>query len=76
MEDKDSLIYQSPLLLDKKKLIFLPWFPGQDENSWPAVNPALIHLNGIPYHYWNSDILLSIASSIGKPIRLGEKTAL
>eukprot|EP00268_Persea_americana_P013385 TRINITY_DN15864_c0_g1_i2.p1 TRINITY_DN15864_c0_g1~~TRINITY_DN15864_c0_g1_i2.p1 ORF type:complete len:225 (+),score=34.96 TRINITY_DN15864_c0_g1_i2:865-1539(+) len=61
--------------MDKKKLLLLPWFPGQNECSWPAVAPVWIRLKGIPYHCWSSDILLSIPSSIGKPLRLDETTA-
>ncbi|KAJ8619846.1 hypothetical protein MRB53_028375 [Persea americana] len=63
-EDRDSLVLQSAIFVAR----------GQDECSWPAVTPVWIRLKGIPYHCWSSDILLSIASSIGKPIRLDETT--
>lgn len=76
MEDRDGMICQSPLFLYKKKLLLFPWSLGQDENSWPAVTPVWIRLKGILYHCWSSDILLSIAGSIGKPLRLEETTTL
>eukprot|EP00268_Persea_americana_P038971 TRINITY_DN38603_c4_g1_i1.p1 TRINITY_DN38603_c4_g1~~TRINITY_DN38603_c4_g1_i1.p1 ORF type:complete len:234 (-),score=26.72 TRINITY_DN38603_c4_g1_i1:171-872(-) len=74
-EERDSPINQRPLHMDRKKLLLLPWSPGQDEDVWPAVTPVWIRLKGIPYHCWSSDILLSVAASIGKPLRLDETTA-
>lgn len=74
-EDRDCLISQSPLLMDKRKLLLQPWLPGQDESSWPKISRVWIRLKGLPYHCWSSDILLSIAGMIGKPIRLDETTA-
>lgn len=71
----DSTVCQSPFCIDKKKLLFLPWSLGKSEDSWPAITPVWIRLWGIPYHCWSSDILLSIASSIGKPLCLDEITA-
>ena len=68
------MVSQSPLLMEKKKLL-LPWSPRQNEDSWPAITRVWIRLRGIPYHCWSSDILLSIASYIGKPFRLDETTA-
>ncbi|XXG63633.1 hypothetical protein AAC387_Pa05g1774 [Persea americana] len=62
--------------MDKKKLLLLPWSLGHDESSWPAVTQVWIRLKGIPYHFWTSDILLSIAGSIGKPLRLDDTTVL
>ncbi|XXG47701.1 hypothetical protein AAC387_Pa02g2301 [Persea americana] len=74
-EDRDILISQSPLMLDRKKLMLQSWTPGQNEESWLVITPIWIHLKGVPYHCWSSDILLSIASSVGKPLRLDETTA-
>ncbi|KAJ8634737.1 hypothetical protein MRB53_009004 [Persea americana] len=48
---------------------------GQDESIWPSETPVWIRLRGIPYHYWSSDILLSIATSIGKPLCLDDTIA-
>ncbi|KAJ8633582.1 hypothetical protein MRB53_026918 [Persea americana] len=56
-------------------MLLRPWSPGQDENAWPAESPVWIRLKGLPYHCWSSDILLSIAGSIGKPLRLDDTTA-
>ncbi|KAJ8619334.1 hypothetical protein MRB53_027863 [Persea americana] len=61
--------------MEGKKLLLQPWAPGQDESSWPSEVPVWIRLRGIPYHCWSSDILLSIAASVGKPLRLDEITA-
>lgn len=74
-EDKDSTVGQSPFLLDRKKLILLPWSPGQSEESWLAITPVWIRLRGIPHHCWSSDILLLIASTMAKLLRLDEITA-
>ncbi|KAJ8630519.1 hypothetical protein MRB53_023842 [Persea americana] len=74
-EDRDSTVGQSPFPFDKKKLLLLPWTPGQSEDSWPAITPVWIRLRGLPFHCWSSDILMSIASTIGKPLRLDEITA-
>ncbi|XXG45155.1 hypothetical protein AAC387_Pa02g0315 [Persea americana] len=74
-EDRDCLVSQSPLLMERKKLLLQPWSPGQDVSSWLAVTPVWIRLKGIPYHCWSSDILLSIAGHISKPLRLDEITA-
>ncbi|KAJ8636810.1 hypothetical protein MRB53_011077 [Persea americana] len=63
-EDRDILISQSPLMMDKKKLLLQSWSPRQNEESWPAITPVWIRLKGVPYHSWSSDILLSIASSV------------
>lgn len=68
------MVSQSPLFMEKKKLLLLPWSLGQSENSWPAITPVWICLKRIPYHCWSNDILLSIARSIGKPPRLDETT--
>ncbi|XXG47182.1 hypothetical protein AAC387_Pa02g1863 [Persea americana] len=59
--------------MDRRKLLLQSWSPGQDE-TWPAVSLIWIRLKGIPYHWWSSDILLSIAGSIGKPLRLDDTT--
>ena len=75
LEDRDILVSQSPLLMDMKKLLLQSWSPGQDGDSWPAITPVWIRLKGVPYHCWSSDILLSIAGSIGKPLCLDETTA-
>lgn len=75
MEDRDILISQSPLLVGNRKLLLRSWSPGQDESTWPAVSPVCIRLKGIPYQCWSGDILLSIAGSIGKALRLDETTA-
>lgn len=69
------MVSQSPLLMDRRKLLLFPWSSGQNENSWPAISPVWIRLRGIPYHYQSNDILLSIASSIGKPLPLDETIA-
>ncbi|XXG58883.1 hypothetical protein AAC387_Pa04g1074 [Persea americana] len=61
--------------MDMKKLLLQSWSPGQDGDSWPAITPVWIRLKGVPYHCWSSDILLSIAGSIGKPLCLVETTA-
>lgn len=61
--------------MERKKLLLLPWFPSQDKEYWPAVTPIWIGPKGIPYHCWSNDILLSIAGSISKPLRLAETTA-
>ncbi|XXG85934.1 hypothetical protein AAC387_Pa11g0929 [Persea americana] len=74
-EDIDSLVSHNPLLMVKRKLLLQSWSPGQDEASWPAVSPIWICLKGIPYHCWSSNIILSIASSIGKPLHLDDTTA-
>ena len=74
-EDKEALVGHGPLLMEGKKLLLQPWAPGQDESSWPSEVPVWIRLRGIPYHCWSSDILLSIAASVGKPLRLDEITA-
>eukprot|EP00268_Persea_americana_P003465 TRINITY_DN11050_c0_g1_i1.p1 TRINITY_DN11050_c0_g1~~TRINITY_DN11050_c0_g1_i1.p1 ORF type:complete len:286 (+),score=11.78 TRINITY_DN11050_c0_g1_i1:3142-3999(+) len=73
-EDRDCLVRQSPLLLEKKKLL-QHWSLGQEVSSWPAISPVWICLKGIPYRCWSSDILLSIAGSISKPLHLDEITA-
>ena len=36
-EDRDNLVLQSPIFMDRKKLLLLPWAPGQDESSLIAV---------------------------------------
>lgn len=69
------MLGQSHLLMDKKKILLQPWSPGQNEDSWPSISPVWICLIGIPNYIWSSDILLSIASYIGKPLRLDETTA-
>ncbi|XXG57223.1 hypothetical protein AAC387_Pa03g4436 [Persea americana] len=74
-EDRDDLVGHSPLFMDRRKLLLESWLPGQDESNWPSETPIWIRLRGIPYHCWSSDILLSIAASIGKPLRLDETTA-
>lgn len=74
-EDRDCLVSQSPLFMAKRKLLLIPWTPGQDEGNWPAITPVWIRLKGIPYCCWSSDILLSNAGTLGKTIRLDEITA-
>ncbi|XXG49476.1 hypothetical protein AAC387_Pa02g3653 [Persea americana] len=61
--------------MGKRKLLLRHWSPGDEENSWPVISPVWLRLKGIPYHCWSSDILLSIAGSIGKPLCLDETTA-
>ncbi|KAJ8629856.1 hypothetical protein MRB53_023179 [Persea americana] len=73
-EDRDDLVGHSPLIMDRRKLLSQPWSPGQDESIWLSETPIWIRLRGIPYHCWSSDILQSIATSIGKPLRLDETT--
>ncbi|XXG45984.1 hypothetical protein AAC387_Pa02g0929 [Persea americana] len=74
-EDRDLMVSHSPLLMDRRKLLLQSWSPSQDDASWPVVSPVWIRLKGIPYHCWSSDILLSIASSTGKPLRLDDTVA-
>ncbi|KAJ8640544.1 hypothetical protein MRB53_017238 [Persea americana] len=71
-EDREALVGSSPLLMAGKKLLLRPWSPDQDESSWPSVALVWIRLKEIPFHCWSSDIFLSIAASIGKPLRLDE----
>lgn len=61
--------------MEKRKPLLLPWSPGQVEASCYAVTPVCMRLKGIPYHCWSSDILLFIAATIDKPIRLDDTTA-
>ncbi|KAJ8638549.1 hypothetical protein MRB53_012816 [Persea americana] len=60
--------------MDRRKLLLQSRSPGQDESNWPSETPIWIWLRGIPYHCWSSDILLSIAASIGKPLHMDETT--
>lgn len=72
---RDLLLSQSPILVTNNKLHLLPWSPGQDSFEWPSTSIVWIRLRGIPYHCWSSHILLSIASSIGLPLKLDDITA-
>ncbi|KAJ8627657.1 hypothetical protein MRB53_020964 [Persea americana] len=74
LEDKTYILGLSPLSLEKKKIFFLPWSPGQDEMAWPSTAPVWIRLAGLPYHCWSKHILFSLASSIGQPIKLDDIT--
>eukprot|EP00268_Persea_americana_P001034 TRINITY_DN103089_c0_g1_i1.p1 TRINITY_DN103089_c0_g1~~TRINITY_DN103089_c0_g1_i1.p1 ORF type:complete len:201 (+),score=19.25 TRINITY_DN103089_c0_g1_i1:51-653(+) len=74
LEDKVSILSLSPLSIDKKKVVFLPWSPGQDEAAWPSIAPVWIRLTGLPYHCWSQNIIFSIANSIGHPIKLDNIT--
>lgn len=74
-EDRGQILSQSPLLLQKKKLHLLPWSPGQGSFEWPSFHPIWIRIHGIPYHCWSSNILISIASKIGHPLKLDEISA-
>lgn len=74
-EDRDLVLPKSPILLQSKKLHLLPRSPGQGYFEWPSLRPVWIRLHGIPYHCWSSNILLSLASSIGRPLKLDEITA-
>ncbi|KAJ8645640.1 hypothetical protein MRB53_007388 [Persea americana] len=49
-KDKAYILGLSPLSLEKKKIFFLPWSPGQDEMAWPSTAPVWIRLAGLPYH--------------------------
>ncbi|XXG67040.1 hypothetical protein AAC387_Pa06g0474 [Persea americana] len=74
-EDSEALVSQTRLSMGKWKLLLRFWSPGDEENSWPAISPVWIGMKGIPYHCWSSDILLSIAGSVSKPLHLDETTA-
>lgn len=43
--------------------------------DWPSLSSVWIRLRGIPYHCWSSNILFSIASSVGLPLKLDDITA-
>lgn len=74
-EDQKDMVGHNPLFTEGKKLILHFWSPGQDESSWPLEALVWARLRGLPYHCWSSNILLSIAESIGKPLCLDEITA-
>ncbi|XXG68377.1 hypothetical protein AAC387_Pa06g1478 [Persea americana] len=42
-----------------------------DKISWPTIWTCL---KGVPYHCWSRDTLLSLASSIGRPVKLDYPT--
>lgn len=73
-EGKASILSLSPLSIDKKKVFHLPWTPGQDETVWPSIAPVWIRPSGLPYHCWSQNIILSLANTIGHPIKLDNIT--
>ncbi|XXG42179.1 hypothetical protein AAC387_Pa01g2513 [Persea americana] len=56
--------------MDRKKLLLQSWSPSQKESVWPSIAPVWIKLKGLPYHCWSQNIILSLASSIGQPLKL------
>ncbi|KAJ8639685.1 hypothetical protein MRB53_016379 [Persea americana] len=42
LADKAYTFGLSPLSLEKKKIFFLPWSPGQEESAWPSITPVWI----------------------------------
>lgn len=74
-EDRDLALSKSPYLLQNRKLHLLPWSPGQGPFECPTLHPVWIRIYGIPYHCWSSNILLSLTSFIGLPLRLDDITA-
>lgn len=74
-EERDQILYQSPIFLQKKRLHLLSWSPGQGPFEWPPLHSIWIRISRIPYHYWSSNILRSIASAIGHPIKLDDISA-
>lgn len=71
-KERDFYLSQYPLTLQNKKFNLLPWSPSQGPFEWPSLHTIWIRIQGIPYHCWSSNILLSIASSVGYPLNLNE----
>lgn len=61
--------------MQNRKLHLLLLSPGQCPFDWPSLHAVWIHIHGIPYHCRSSNILLSLASSIGSPLKLDYITA-
>ncbi|XXG79493.1 hypothetical protein AAC387_Pa09g0544 [Persea americana] len=73
-EDKAHILGLSPLSMERKKLFFLPWSPGQDESDWPSIVPMWVRFSGLSYHFRSQHIIFSLANSIGQPIKLDDIT--
>ena len=71
----DLLLSQSAIPVTTKELHLLPWSSGQAFCEWSFLFPIWIRLKGIPCHCWSSNILFSVASSVGTPIILDDITA-
>lgn len=60
--------------MDKLKVLFLPWSPGQEETPWSSIALVSIRFKGLPYHCWSQNFIPSFANTIGQPIKLDNIT--
>lgn len=76
LEDMNKTLGCHPHFIKKKKLQLARWSPSMVDLDIPKSVAVWVHLRHIPFHPWNrNNILLALASTMGKPLKFDEITA-
>lgn len=76
IEDRDELLQYGPYTFNNKSMILKQWIPDFCKNH-EQMNSLLLWVTfpALPLHFWATENLSRIASSLGKPICTDRLTA-
>lgn len=75
LEDITRTLSIHPHSIDKKKLYLARWVLGMVDIDLPKSAAIWVRLKKkIPFHLWSRNIILALASALGKPLRLDDIT--
>lgn len=75
LEDMSRILDTYPHSIAKKKLLLARWTHGMINVELLQKATVWVCMTNIPFHLWSSNILLAMASAIGKSLMFDEITA-
>ncbi|XP_026428352.1 uncharacterized protein LOC113324246 [Papaver somniferum] len=74
-EDRSTALEHGYLYISNQLFLVQPWHPDiESEIAELKSVPIWINLRKVPLHFWDSDGLSSIASYLGRPVRMDNQT--